>query len=365
MIHIFIGTKAQYIKTAPLIRLLDEKGIEYNLIDSGQHAAFSKEVRPHLAIRNPDIYLRRNNDIDTILDAILWMGKTLAQIIFKPKFIKKNIFKDKKGICIVHGDTPSTLLAVLMAKRAGLKVAHIEAGLRSYNYFDPFPEELVRVISMKLSDYLFIPSEEAAHNVEKMKCKGKKIKLGVNTNIESLHYALALAKGECNLKKPYALLTFHRVETLTNSKRIKFIIRLINHITTLMPVVFITHTCTKKALIRLHMLNDFTQNEKIIIKELVSHCEFLQYLKSCDFILTDGGSIQEEAYYLNKPCLILRKRTERPEGLDENAVVSNFNFEENISFVKRYREFKRKSAVENIHPSQIILETLKGYAQVN
>jgi len=113
--HVFIGTKAQYIKTAPLLRLLQEQNIKYNLIDSGQHAAFAPDLRRELGVKEPDVVLRSPGNIKTVAEAGFWFLRYILFALFRPRFVRREIFKNKPGICIIHGDTPSTLLALVSA----------------------------------------------------------------------------------------------------------------------------------------------------------------------------------------------------------------------------------------------------------
>lgn len=128
---------------------LNDRDIPYTFIDSGQHAKLVNDLIPQFGLKTPDVFLRRNhNNITTVYQGLRWIIRAIAQATLTPKYTFRKTFGNKKGICLIHGDTLSTLIALFYAKRCGLKVAHIEAGLRSYNIFDPFPEELVRLIAM-------------------------------------------------------------------------------------------------------------------------------------------------------------------------------------------------------------------------
>jgi len=172
MIYFFIGTKAQFIKMAPIIVELRNRQIPYRYVDSGQHADLTRILRKTFGIRQPDICLHRDGDISSVFAAIKWTCKLILMALFAKNKIKRQIFPES-GLCLIHGDTLSTLLGLKMAKAAGLKVAHVEAGLRSFNIFHPFPEELIRIYCMKRCDILFSPSDLAYNNLQKMKTKGE------------------------------------------------------------------------------------------------------------------------------------------------------------------------------------------------
>ena len=156
MIHVLIGTKAQYIKTAPLLRLMDEEGVSYRLVDTGQHAAISATMRANLDIREPDVFIGGQRDVTTIPQAIVWAARLGMRLFSKAK-LRDEIFAGQAGVCVVHGDTPSTLITAAMAKRAGLALAHLESGVRSHRLTHPFPEEIIRLLVMRMGTLLFAP----------------------------------------------------------------------------------------------------------------------------------------------------------------------------------------------------------------
>ena len=171
MIHVFIGTKAQYIKTAPLLWQMDARGVHYRLIDSGQHALLAASFQEELGVRPPDVRLGGDADITSIPQAIGWTLRLAVRLLSKRR-LRAGVFGGMGGVCVVHGDTPSTLISTVMARRAGLTVAHLEAGLRSGRWFHPFPEELIRFLVARRADLLFAPDDRAVHNLGAMRVKG-------------------------------------------------------------------------------------------------------------------------------------------------------------------------------------------------
>src|SRR3990170_7628853 len=155
MINIIIGTKAQLVKMAPIMAGLQNKNIEYNFIFTGQHKETINELLNTFKLKMPNFTLYQGNDITGVFQMILWVIRSLIQTIVQ----KKQIFRDQKGIALVHGDAFSALLGALMAKIGGLKVGYIEAGLRSFKLFEPFPEEITRRITSLLVDYHFCPGK--------------------------------------------------------------------------------------------------------------------------------------------------------------------------------------------------------------
>lgn len=363
MIHIIIGTKAQYIKTAPLLRQLDAQGILYNLIDTGQHAHFTESLRKELAIRKPDVFLRKGRDITTVFHACCWCVKYILLAFFYPNWVLKYIFRNKKGICVTHGDTPSTLLSIILSKRIGLKVAHIEAGLRSFNYLNPFPEEIIRVLTMRFADLLFTPSDWAYNNTQRMRVRGKVINLRVNTNIESTNYAVS---QDSTFEVPfdnYVVATIHRVETILSKRRMHYITDLMARIAPSKPVVFVLHEPTILQLKKFRLYNILEKAEQILLLPLLKHADFIHLIENADYIITDGGSIQEESYYLNIPCLVMREKTERREGLGKNVCLAEFSDHKIAYFLDNYQHFAHTDGSHhNKTPSEEIVDHLLKYA---
>jgi len=361
MIHIAIGTKAQLIKMAPILRLLTHKGIPYNLIDLGQHSLITQELRQEFNLSEPAVFLSKGANIASLLEAWKWLLKIVFKSLSASR-IKKEIFLNQQGVCLIHGDTLSTLIGLYLAKRAGLKVAHIEAGLRSFCWHEPFPEELFRIITMRFSDVLFAPSHWAYTNLARMGFQKKAILVYSNTGKESAFLSL---EKSVDLNIPcadFALVTFHRIENIFSRKRLVSIIKTLEKISSSLPVVFVQHQPTINQLKKFHLWNKLKTIKNVSYFRILSHGHFIHLLNRCKFVLTDGGSIQEEAFYLGKPCLLLRCHTERDEGLQQNAVLSRFNAKTMDYFISHYSEFKRPRITASLpYASETIVENLTRY----
>jgi len=356
MIHFFIGTKAQFIKMAPVMVEMNNRGLPFRYIDSGQHADLTRSLRKTFGIREPDICLSSNTaSIASIMEAFGWYLGCRWKSLTDPNWLKRIVFPGG-GVCLIHGDTLSTLLGMNMATRAGLKVAHIEAGLRSFNILSPFPEELIRIRCMKRSDLLFAPSDEAFTNLRKMGLSEKAIKVRGNTIADALRLA---SRSESSFKipdKPFALATCHRLETITRKERLVKVLSLLNRVAQDMPVLFVIHRPTRKYLERFGLAQSLNSNIRNI--NMLDYNDFTALERAADIVLTDGGSIQEECSYLNKPCLILRNTTERPDGLGRNAVL--WKFDENVSesFLSQRKHIKLSDLNNLPSPSAEIVDAL-------
>ncbi len=358
MIHIFLGTKAQLIKMAPIMRELQTRGIHYNFIFSGQHQETIEDLRNNFGIKAPDITLYRGQDITSVPTMIFWSIKLIWFTLRNKNKIWKN---DKNGIVLNHGDTFSTLLGSILAKICGLKAAHIESGLRSFNILNPFPEELTRLIVFRLSDYYFTPDEWSLSNLRTH--KGIMVNTQGNTLYDSLQLISAVIKPT-DVRIPsdkYAIVSLHRFENLYKKDHLIDIIQLLETISERMPLLFILHNPTKKKLQAFNLLERLQNNPNIETRPRYDYLRFIELVSKSEFVITDGGSNQEECYYLGKPCLLFRNATERQEGIGENTVLSKFETNTIIEFVENYQQYERQTHTISTNPSSIIVNKLADF----
>jgi UDP-N-acetylglucosamine 2-epimerase (non-hydrolysing) len=353
----FLGTKAQYIKTAPVLRALDDLGVPYRLVDSGQHAALSVGMRRDLGVREPDVLLGDGRDVTTIAGAIRWAA-SLSVLLLSARRLRREVFGPSAGLCLVHGDTPSTLLSTLMARRAGLRVAHLEAGLRSRSLLHPFPEELIRLIVMRVAHLLFAPSAEAAANLRAMRLRrgARVVEVGANTSADAVaRLRLAGAAGSGP-----AVVTMHRVENLQRRSVVDGFVGLVERIAGRWPVHFVVHGPTAETLER-HSAWPRLDAAGVHRTELLSHQEFVALLAAAPLVVTDGGSIQEECALLGVPTLLWRARTERPDGIGANVVLSGYSAEVVDDFLADPERWRRPpTPPPEASPSARIAEVVRA-----
>lgn len=353
MIHVFIGTKAQYIKTAPLLWLMDERGVGYRLIDSGQHAVLAAGFREEMGIRLPDVGLGRSGDVASIPQAVIWTVRLAGWLVSKRR-IRREVFGGSGGVCVVHGDTPSTLLSAVMARRAGLAVAHLEAGLSSGRWLHPFPEEMIRHLVARRADLLFAPDRQAVRNLEAMNVRGRVVPLPGNTVLEALRRAEPAVGGGGPV-----IITMHRVENLHRRARREGLAELAEQLAATREVRWLLHQPTRGALGRATI--DRLATAGVRMTGLVGHSEFLGMVAAAPFVITDGGSVQEECAMLGVPTLLWRKRTDRPDGLGHNVVLGCYDPSTARYFITDPERFRRPARVPAATPSVRILEELSGW----
>ena len=263
---------------------------------------------------------------------------------------------------MIHGDTLTTLVSLLYAKRCKLTVAHVEAGLRSFHLLHPFPEEIIRRIAMSSSDLLFAPSLWALENLKRMGYASKTFNIGANTGEDAIRYALAKAGEEGRPKEPYVVATVHRFETIYSRHRLSVVMELLRRVAANKKVLLVLHDPTRQQLAKTGLLARISETEGISIFPLQPYLPFVSLLAGADYVITDGGSIQEECYYLDKPCLVVRSRTERVEGIGENALLVGFDRERMDRALQNLPLLRRKGVRKPVRPSALIVDRILQWA---
>lgn len=306
-----VGARPNFIKLFPLIRIFNKFKIKYEVIHTGQHKdyevsdIFFKEFK----IKKNIIYLSTHNS-----------SNLLSRLIIN---IERHLLKSKPDLVIVFGDVTSTMAAAIAAKNLKIKLAHIEAGLRSFD--KSMPEEINRIITDHLSDYNFYTEKQAKKNLVKEGIKKNSFFCG-NIMIDTLVFFLKKAKqikinDRLKLKKNYIYLTLHRPENVDDPKKLKKLLIKLNQISKKIKIIFPVHHRTLNV-IKKNKLKNLLQN--FLILKPQSYLNNLSYILNAKCVLTDSGGIQEEAAYLNIPCCVFRKNTERPVTLNRsNSILCN------------------------------------------
>jgi len=349
MITFVLGTKAELIKMMPIMKELEKRGIDYYFIHTGQHSIF--DLVKDFEIKEPDVILYRPPRLSSRFmvkthKAISWA----LPLVYK---IRSTIKKLNPDYVLYHGDTLTTSAAAIATSKLlnpfkKWKNAHLEAGLRSFDVFEPFPEEISRRIADKFSDILFAPSDLSVENLKKERLSGKIIKVG-NTIVDSVLISLKLAKKR-NLKKPkerrYVVVNIHRHENIKSKERMKKIVEIIKYVS--LPIYWPIHDNTKQQLKKFKLWKEL-QKQNIHFMPLIPYIEFLWLMKNATYLITDGGSIQEESLALKKPCILLRERIERQEGLKTG-----------INFLTKIDVEYAKKIIERLESSQFKVPKFKN-----
>jgi UDP-N-acetylglucosamine 2-epimerase (non-hydrolysing) len=324
-IIIVVGARPNFMKIAPVISAIEKhktapgnRTIERCLVHTGQHYDYemSQVFFNDLGLPDPDIHLGVGGGTHTEQTA-----KVMLQL-------EKAFITEKPDVVMVVGDVNSTLAGALVAAKMRLPLAHVEAGLRSYDR--DMPEEINRLLTDAVSDYLFTPSRDADANLKKEGIPEEKIFLVGNVMVDSLLASRARADKSPVLTKlglhtqEYAVLTLHRPGNVDDKDKLTLIIRAVHEVARKIRVVFPIHPRTRKNL-EAFGLNESMQDRNISFIEPLGYIDFLKLEMDARFVMTDSGGVQEETTALGIPCLTLRDSTERPVTVSEgtNIVVAD------------------------------------------
>lgn len=320
-----VGTRPNFVKAAPLHKAFTKhRRVKHIIVHTGQHYddAMSSVFFKDLRLPEPQIYLGVGSGSHSRQTAEVMIG------------FERVLNSELPDLVIVLGDVNSTMAAALTAIKSGLKVAHIEAGLRSFDR--TMPEEINRVVTDAVSDYFFVSEESGVNNLKREGVDESKIFLVGNIMIDSLvayqkKAAASMIRDKLNLvNKKYFLMTLHRAGNVDRKENLLKILEIIDHVSRICPVVYPLHPRTKKMISEFSLERKFSSLKNLIITEPLGYLDFIHLQMHAVGILTDSGGIQAETTYLNVPCISLRENTEQPvtvemgtsvlAGLDEGIV---------------------------------------------
>jgi len=348
---VLVGTKAQLIKMAPIIRELAIQQQPYLFVLTGQHTETMDAIIHAFELKAPDDTLVDIGESDSKSKLFTWLRKAWQA------GKRRDYFAASHSI-LVHGDTMSTLLGALLGRYHRIPVVHIEAGLRSHNIFHPFPKELIRLIVSRLSTLNFCHGEWATDNLQFRSNKALNINTQLNTIIDSLRYALDRSPQITDEMTPYSVVSIHRYENLNNKARLSDILEQIILTSTKIKVIFVLHPVTRSTLMKTGFITRL-QLPNIELSDRMDYVQFVQLLARSRFLITDGGSNQEEASYMGLPCLLVRKATERTEGIGDNVVLSNYDPVAWHKFVSEHQHTQWSLRdLPEIYPSREIAQAL-------
>jgi len=360
MIHFVIGTRAQLFKLAPVMLECENRGLQWRWIYAAQHADTIDQALSFFGLPRADSkIIEWNSEAKTFGKMWYWLVRVFLKLPQSKRFL--NGQTGKSHIVLTHGDTFSTILGALMGKLTGTHVMHVESGLRSHNWRNPFPEEINRIITFRLSSYFACPGEWALNNVKDF--KGVKINTFENTQKDVVEYGLKnLHKASLELpNKKYVVLSTHRYENVFNKQRLETILDIAEDVAQKYQLVIPLHPVTKVQLIKLDYLERLASNQNIILLPRLEYENYLKLISNSEFVMTDGGGNQEELYHLGIPTLILRNETERNEGLGVTSVLSKLDRGIVNEFVENYTNYIAKPTQIEVSPTSIIVDAIAKF----
>ncbi len=305
-----VGARPNFIKIAPIDKAFRKyrKEVEHKICHTGQHFddRMSKVFFEDLKMPRPDFYLGIGGGSH---------AEQTARIMLE---LEKVLSEECPDLVIVPGDVNSTLAGALVASNMRIPIAHVEAGLRSFD--KTMPEEINRIVTDVVSDYLFVSEHSGTHNLRSEGMDDDKIYFVGNVMIDTLeaHYDLIEASAvtkEMGLEQgKYILATFHRPSNVDNREDLEALMETLGSLAKERTLVFPVHPRTRK-----HILTnglDKKLPKGVVLTDPLGYIEFLSLMRYAELVITDSGGIQEETTYLGVQCITVRKNTERPVTMD-------------------------------------------------
>jgi UDP-N-acetylglucosamine 2-epimerase (non-hydrolysing) len=296
ILHV-VGARPNFVKAAPVLRAAKQRGIRQTLVHTGQHydRNMSDVFFTQLEIPEPDVNLGVGS------------GSHAAQTAEIMRRFEAVVLEHKPDIVLVYGDVNSTVAAALVCAKLLVPLGHVEAGLRSFDR--TMPEEVNRIVTDRLSDLLFTPSEDGDANLRQEGIAAEKIHRVGNVMIDSLVQLLPAA-SRCprnGFPDRLALVTLHRPSNVDGSSNLQRILTALREVSERIDVVFPVHPRTRQRIAEFGLAVP-----KLHLLDPLPYVEFLSLQRRAVVVITDSGGIQEETTYLGVPCLTLRENTERP-----------------------------------------------------
>lgn len=328
------GARPNFMKVSPLYHELGKhSAFSALLVHTGQHYDYnmSDAFWKDLKLPKPHVFLGVGSGSHAV---------QTANVMIK---FEKVCIDEKPDTVIVVGDVNSTMACSITAKKLGIRIAHVEAGLRSHDV--SMPEEINRLITDAISDILFTPSKDADNNLKREGIPANKIYFVGNIMIDSLLKCLSRASKKSTYadlglsKKNYGLITLHRPSNVDTKYKLSRIVNLLMSISAQIPIIFPVHPRTLKSLKSNYLFKKLASSDNFKITEPLGYLDFINIMMNSKFVLTDSGGLQEETTFLGIPCLTLRDNTERPVTITQgtNELVRLPEVERKISTILKGR----------------------------
>ena len=303
-----VGARPNFMKAAPVIRALGARGVPQRLIHTGQHydAAMSEVFFRDLDLPEPDLNLGVGSGTQA--------GQTAALMVA----LEGVLAEEAPALTVVYGDINSTLAAAIVCAKLLRPMAHVEAGLRSFD--DTMPEEINRRVTDLLSDLLFVTSPEGLDNLAAMGIAADRMRFVGNPMIDTLlanldRFDAPAMRARLDLPEAYAVATMHRPANVDEPAHARRIVDMLGAVADRIPLVLPLHPRGRPVLESLGLHSD----ERLRVIEPLGYVEFLSLVRGATLVVTDSGGIQEETTVLGVPCLTLRPNTERPVTITDGT----------------------------------------------
>lgn len=353
-----LGTRAQLVKIAPVLRCAKESGLRHVVWFTGQHRESIEDLIEDFGLQSQFVLPATHKERSSIGRLIIWLPKTFFGCFNYVKSTK--LWSGKRPLVVVHGDTLSTWLGALAGRLGGGDIAHLESGLSSGRWNDPFPEELLRRMTFRHSRFAFCPNAEAAERMRRYRgCIV--VETGENTLLDSVRFAINNATRAVASERSYYVASIHRFGNIYNRGELARIVNEICAISKYGDVHFILHPATELRLKKYGLYETLNGTQGVQVRPRMPYTEFLSLLGDARGVFSDGGSNQEELSYLGVPTILYRERSERPDGLGRNVILRGDIDSSLETFIEsgRFDALRRETLVNSpAQPSRITVDKL-------
>lgn len=352
------GTAAELIKLYPILCKATEAGAAWRFLFTGQAPQSFRMQWDDFELPQDKLLtlMHSESDLGKPREAAAWLARAMS---VSTKRIRATLGPGDIDCWLVHGDTMSTLLGALYAKRLGAKLAHVEAGLRSGSWKDPFPEEITRRGVTRLTELHFAPEEKAAEALRREHAPGEVVFTHGNTQIDAIVAALKLPAPAA--QEPYALVNLHRMETLLSKERREHTKRILMHAAQKHRLFVVMHETTRAWVDSEGPLRAELEALGVSWLSRQPFRRFAHWLSNAQFVLSDSGGNQEECAFLGVPCLLLRNSTEREIPANrKNIVLSCFDDQKIEAFLADPGSYLEPRADQAFSPAEIIWQHLSA-----
>ena len=352
-----VGTRAQLIKVAPVIATCEQRKATCTLLMTGQHVETMQDLLDEFKIRAPQQTAVSAQERATVGSLFRWLPRAYFGTL---KQLRKLNTPAQNIDVLVHGDTLSTVIGAVAGRQFGARVVHLESGLTSGAILDPFPEELSRRIVFRLTHIAMCPNAQTTEHMRKHypRCQA------VNTQGNTILDAVALAgtmRTNVKHEPPYLVVSLHRFQNIYDNDRLRSLVDLLETLSSNYPIHFVLHPATRKRLQKLALIDRLGSMQGITLSPRLGYSDFLHLAAGAACVLTDGGSNQEELAAIGTPTIVMRKTTERQDGLGANAVMEDQVPEGVANFLLSgsYMKLETPKATMTTSPSATILDALQ------
>jgi UDP-N-acetylglucosamine 2-epimerase (non-hydrolysing) len=365
MIGVVYGTTGELIKLAPVLSRLRDMEAPTMTLCTGQQVEQIPAMLDEFGLSQPDLWLSRGHggrDLERPAGVPPWLARIVSTFARRRRELRARLTSPREEpLVLIHGDTLTTVVGALLGRILHIPVAHVEGGMRSGDWRNPFPEELDRLIAARLARTHFAPGARAVANLRAMQVRGEIVDTGANTIGDTIKMVPSTAIDLELPQEPFGLASLHRSELLMRPSVLRATIGCLREASRSRPILFVDHPVTAAAIAAHDLDSMFDERLRRIPRQ--RYFKFIALLKASIFLLTDSGGSQQECAQLGHPCLVHRTVTEHEDGMGGSVVLSHMDLDVVSAFLRAPESFARSPRESEHAPTDVIIDHLesRGY----